>query len=180
MSYIRYTQEGTYVDIPGGSDYYLYGNGNDIEGWSYEEFAGVILHEIEDCIEDEDYREDVLDAFREEFGGIDRDFQGGVARPERAEVFCQVIDRRVDGIELRPDLHRRLRQEMTAEFGECPYCGTDVRSDTLFTEDPVCADDECEDRLWAEVFEIEYEDYVEIKDLRGDEFEDAVDELKDT
>lgn len=179
MSYLRMGQEGTYVDIPGGSKYYLYGNGDDIGGWTYEEFAGAVLHEIEDLIEDDEYREDILGAFRSEFGGIDRTYDGGIAPPERGEIFCQVVDSRSDDVELRDDLHERIQAEMTPKYSECPMCGDDVRSDYRLTDTPLCGEEECEDRKWAEAFEIDYEDYVSIKDLPRDEFRRRLEELQE-
>lgn len=179
MSYIRMGQAGEYIDIPEGSQYYLYGNGRTIGGWTYEEFAGVVLDEIEDLIEDDEYREAIIDAFREEFTGIDRDFTGGIAPPERAEIFCQVVDARADDVELRDDLHKKLQAKMGASFSECPYCGDEVRSDTRMADDPICDATECEDRLWADAFEVSYDDYVEIKDLEGQAFEDAIGAIHD-
>lgn len=111
MSYIRYTQEGSYIDIPGGSVHYLYGNGRDIDGWEYEEFAGILNEPAVVAAGSFEEYCDFHNALCEQFGAVDSTVDPivGVRRPEKAEVFCRVIDRRTDVIDLTDDHLERLR-----------------------------------------------------------------------
>lgn len=118
MSYIRYGQRGSYVDIPNGSSHYIYHNGETINGWSEAEFAaliGSVVNELPPLDgEDPSIRQSdayIKAAFEEHFGGWDTDyigwdeqFDGGIPRPERGEIFCQCVDSRIAATELTDEL----------------------------------------------------------------------------
>lgn len=149
MSYIRMGQEGSYVDIPGGSKYYLYYNGTDIEGWTKAEFAGILFDYIEERLSAQltagevDYLEEKLIEY---FGGIDTDYRGGVAPPECAEIIGQCIDNRFDGTDLSPEIQTMLQESFDRDevLRECEYCGTKFRPYLLIEEtEYVCDDDDC-------------------------------------
>lgn len=164
MSFIRAGQEGTYVEIPGGSNYYLYDNGNDIEGWSYGEFAaliGGVADELPDAAFSDQSREEVKSAFEEYFGGWDEEYRGGITPPERGEIFCQCVNSRIEDTELTEDLHRHVR-EWADEFEvmrKCDYCGEEFRP-VLYTEKTpwVCPADDCGIAFDAEMYGTSFED----------------------
>jgi len=162
MSFIRQTQEGSYVDIPGGSNYYIFGNGEDISGWSHAEFAALIGGVVEELSDDafvEQSRAAIREGFTDHFGGWNAEYDGGITPPERAEIFCQCVDRRIDALELTADLHRAVRN-WAAEFDalrECKYCGDEFRP-YLYTEPYVCQSDECDLKQEADRWGLTVED----------------------
>lgn len=153
MSFIRMGQSGQYVSIPGGSNHYIYGNGDTISGWTPAEFAALIGGVVDEIPWDGE-SDLILFAFEEHFGGWDPEYRGGITRPERAEIFCQCVDSRIDDLELTPDLHQAVRSwvdEFDA-FRACEYCGDEFvpyiyNDDTTY----VCDDDECQLRNAADV-----------------------------
>lgn len=178
MSYIRPGSSGQYVDIPNGSNYYIYGNGNDISGWSYGQFAaliGGVVDEIDwsggDRFSTEDH---IKQYFTDHFGGWESDYRGGITPPERAEIFCQCVDKRIDGIELSDSLQEAV-QEWANEFDalrNCEYCGDEIRP-AIYNDDTryVCNSDECELKSEAERYDMTV---AEMRKARS--FEDFDDE----
>ena len=149
MSYIRMGQKGSYVDIPGGSVYYLYNNGTDIDGWTKAEFAGILFDYIEERLSTKltagemDYLEEKLLQY---FGGIDRDYTGDIAPPECAEIICQCIDSRFEGTDLSPEMQTMLQEsfDRSEVIRECEHCGTEFRPYLLIDDTRyVCDDDDC-------------------------------------
>lgn len=148
MAYIRMNQEGEYIDIPYGSNEYIYDNGRDIGGWSYGQFAALIGQVADEVDIHEIYRTDIKAAFRRHFEGWDPDYSGGLNPPERGEIFCQCVDSRISGRELTDGLHEAVKEWAEEDFDalrECEYCGTEIRphfynDDTAY----VCNDEECE------------------------------------
>lgn len=127
MSYIRHTQDGQYVEIPNGSSHYLYDNGSDIGGWSYEQWASIIgsvVDEIDSWV-GEPTPDEIRAAFEKKYGGWDDSWDGGIRPPERAEIFCQCVDSRIDSLELTDEL-QQAAQDWADEFDasrECEHCG---------------------------------------------------------
>lgn len=164
MSFIRQTQEGFYVTIPGGSNYYIYDNGTDIEGWSRAEFAaliGGVVNELPDEAFASQTREEIQGAFTAHFGGWDAEYRGGITPPERAEIFCQCVDRRIDDVELTGTLHSLVKQ-WADEFDAlrtCTYCGTEFHP-VLYNEntDYVCSSEACKMAKDAELYGLSLED----------------------
>lgn len=144
MSYIRYGQEGRYIDIPEGSQSYIYDNGTDISGWSYAEFAALIGSVVDEI----DYQTfgAIKTAFSHYFGGWDADYNGEIEPPERGEIFCQCVDKRIDGVELTDSLQAEV-QNWVDEYDalrECQYCEEKFRPNLLVgQEDFICDRDEC-------------------------------------
>jgi len=99
MSFIRYTSEGQYIDIPCGSDHYIYHNGNTINGWTEGEFAALIVEVLEECNwvqERTEFNQSygyIKQQFEEYFDTLDYEYRGGISPPERAEIFCRCVDR---------------------------------------------------------------------------------------
>lgn len=184
MSFIRMTQEGRYVDIPDGSTHYLFDNGNDIGGWSYGQFAAVIGTLVDELPSDHD---GIKAAFEGYFGGWNEDYRGGVAPPERAEIFCQCVDRRFEEVELTDDLHAEVREWMEDNgpyLRECEYCGKEFRP-ALDTGEPYhCHDDECEKQAWADSMDITVEQLEVLNRLqdedRQEEWAERYEEMKAT
>lgn len=117
MSYIRYTQEGQYIDIPEGSVHYLYSDGSSIKGWSHGEFAGILNEAAVAASGTFEEYFDFHDALCEEFGCVDTSVDPlvGVRRPEKAEIFCRVVDKRTDVTELTDENIKRLQQWVDEE-----------------------------------------------------------------
>jgi len=153
-------QEGSYVTIPGGSNYYLYGNGEDINGWTYPQFAAVIGSVIDELPEEafgEQSREEIHEGFSTYFGGWNAEYRGGISTPERAEIFCQCVDRRIESLELTNELQYYV-QEWADDFEamrECDFCGNEIRP-YIYNEDSdyVCDSSECETKHQAEQYGI--------------------------
>ena len=174
MSYIRMGQEGQYVDIPGGSNYYLYNDGEEIGGWSHEEFAALIGGVVDEIGTEGATGGRIKQHFANHFGGWDSNYSGGVQPPERGEIFCQCVDKRIDEVELTDDLHEAV-EEWVDEFDalrECEYCGDEFRP-YLYVEGDryVCSSDECEEKDEAERLGVSIETLREAR-----EFDDFVDE----
>lgn len=151
MSYIRAGRSGQYVNIPGGSNYYLYGDGETIGGWSYGEFAAYIAATIEEAgwtpTNDEDPSIAAIQSgFENYFDGFDTDTDMSIMPPERAEIFCQCVDFRIDELALTDSLHESMK-EYADSFDaarECAYCGEEFYPS--FYNDSTeycCRDDEC-------------------------------------
>lgn len=108
------------MDIPGGSSYYLYDNGRDIGGWSHGEFAaliGSVVDEIDWGEHDDPItRELIKGEFEDYFGGWDNDYRGGIAPPERGEIFCQCVDKRIDELHLSESLHQAVENWVDDEI----------------------------------------------------------------
>lgn len=160
MSFIRQTQDGSYVDIPFGSQYYLYDNGIDIGGWTYEEFAGVVIEALDevDTTEISDaYQFEIKCGFEEYFGGIDHGYRGGVEQPERAEIFCQCVDRRFDDVVLKDELHEMVQDSFDRDdyVFECENCGNELRPYIRDGEPYYCNDEECTIESRAESWGVE-------------------------
>lgn len=202
-------QEGTYVDIPGGSRMYVYGARDSITnaglgGWHPGSFAGMLMATAFECTDDVQYLDDIEEALKEHFLDYEeeaeesdeerfmRQFEAAFRMnsptlPEWGEMLCQTLDRRVSQAELRPDLHRGVRQTCTAKFGECKFCGTETRIDAspLDPEDAYCDDNECHDRSRAELYGLTYEQYKNLdrrqseEDLTSEEFVDIAMEMGD-
>lgn len=179
VSFIRQTQEGSYVDIPGGSNYYIYGNGEDISGWSHGEFAaliGGIVDELPDGTVSQQARAEIREAFANHFGGWDEEYDGGITPPERAEIFCQCVDSRIEGLTLCDALHEAVR-EWADEFDalrECEYCGDEFRP-YLYTEDTpyVCTNDECKLKREADLYGLTVEEERRARRIRDEVGVDA-------
>lgn len=179
MSFIRWAHEGTYVPIPRGSDMYIYGNGHNINGWSYGEFAGMLYATAWESTDHEwtlrDIRKGLItwsyqmyygiayqgeDDDRPSYGEHLYEFEGAFRNhsptsPEWGEMLCQVLDKRTKQTCLTSDFHREVRRTCKAEFGECRYCGEKIRTDNRIGEPPyVCSDEECSDKLWDEAKEV--------------------------
>ena len=170
------TQSGQYVDIPGGSNYYIYDNGEDIGEWSYGEFA-VLVAGVSDEISVGDVTASrIKQHFANHFGGWDTTYSGGIQPPERGEIFCQCVDKRIDGVELTDDLHEAVK-EWVDEFDgmrECEYCGTEFRPYLYVDSDRyVCTSDECEEKDEAERLGVSIETLREAREF--DEFADEWD-----
>lgn len=181
MSYIRFGQEGRYVDIPEGSQYYLYGNGNDINGWEYEEFAGILSECIPFVCEDDEEAADMRKALREKFGGIDGDYSGSVAEPETAEIMLQVLDSRTDVIEVDDDLIERFEEwvESNGPYTvECDNCGDPIRPYLDMDGKHFCSKKECEIAMDAEMLGISFEEAEELDQIDDpEEYNERAEEL---
>lgn len=148
MSFVRMGQDGQYVDIPEGSMYYLYGDGENIGGWSYGQFAALIGSTIDEIRPEEDGtygggNGNVKNKFANHFDGWDEDYRGGIAPPERAEIFCQCVDSRIDGLTLSDELQEAAQEwaeEADDTLQECEYCGEEFRSKF---DSNSCYDGEC-------------------------------------
>jgi hypothetical protein len=149
-------QDGQYVDIPEGSHYYIYGNGETINGWSDAQFAALIGGVVDEI--DWDGRivaSYIKQQFSDHFGGWNDQYRGGIAPPERGEIFCQCVDSRIDGLELTEELHTAVEEWVDAfdAYRECEYCGEAFRSAFYIEETTyLCDSDECEIEHTAETF----------------------------
>lgn len=141
MSYIRAGQRGYYVDIPCGSVAYIYDNGTDISGESYAEFAAHIGSLVYELDVDADTAQRVQSAFAGHFGGWDDTYSGTLPRPERAEIFCQCIDSRIDTIELTDEIHEAVQNWVAADIytTECYICEDEFR-DAFGPETTFCSE----------------------------------------
>lgn len=146
MSYIRRTQEGSYVDIPRGSQHYLYDDGDSISGYSYEEWAALIGSTAYEIAIPYERAEKIAAAFKEYYGGWDDSYEYGIHPPERAEIFCQCVDNRLDGVELTPAVHdgAKLWAKEFDAMRQCHYCDTALRP-AVYLDDTryVCDSDTC-------------------------------------
>lgn len=176
MSYIRHGQEGQYVDIPHGSMYYLYGNGDDISGWSYQQFAGIIL-EVLDEIDVENERE-IRVAFSNHFGGVDDEYDGGIAFPEKAEIFCQCVDSRIDPLELTDDLQEAVQEAVDPmdHVRQCDICGDEYRSMFVGHEwqGSTCMEDECHDQWLVDEGIMTWEEIEELEEMSMEELREGL------
>lgn len=160
MSFIRMGQEGSYVDIPHGSQCYLYGDGETVSGWSYEEFAAVVFDTLYEApiVLSPEYWIDICGGIEEELGveHMDFEYEGGVPQPERAEIFCQFVDRRIDGVELTDELHEAMQDSFDPDdyVSECEYCGAEFRP---LGDGTVCNDDECRKQSEADMYNVDVE-----------------------
>jgi len=155
MSYIRYGQEGRYIDIPEGSQSYIHDNGTDISGWSYAEFAALIGSVVDEISYDNSGA--IKTAFRQYFGGWDADYNGKIEPPERAEIFCQCVDARIDGVELTDSLQEQV-QNWADEYDalrECQYCEKEFRPKLFVGEgDFTCEKEECGKKHTADMWDV--------------------------
>jgi hypothetical protein len=174
MSYIRHGQSGEYVDIPGGSNYYIYDNGSDIEGWSYGEFAALIGGVADEIDISEDEATAIKASFRAHFEGWEPDYEGGVQPPERGEIFCQCIESRISSLTLTAELKQAV-QEWVEDFDalrECEYCGEELRPHLYIDDTPyVCSDDECELRNEAERYGLSLSEMREANERAEESFD---------
>jgi len=137
---------GDYVDIPHGSQYYIYDNGNSISGWSDGEFAALIGLVADEISIPEPRAFEIKKGFKEHFGDWDEDYVGGITPPERAYVFCQCVDWRIDSLELTDDVLEAVRgwSDNCDVLRECKYCGDEFRPVMYNDETPyVCNEDGC-------------------------------------
>lgn len=146
-------QDGSYVDIPGGSTVYLYYNGTDIEGWTKQQFCAILWDYVEENVDLPAglEKQTLFEAFTDYFGGIEREYQGGVPDPECAEIVAQCIDSRFERVELTDLLHDAIRDSFEADdwLFNCEYCGTEFRP--YFRMEPyVCSDDDCSEKQKAD------------------------------
>lgn len=164
MSYIRYGQDGQYVDIPDGSKTYIYDNGSDISGWSYEQFAALIGQVAYKIDIENSKATTIKNEFRKHFNGWNPDYKGGIFPPERAEIFCQCVDSRIDRLTLTNQLQEKA-QQWANEFDamrECEYCGTMIRPQHYNnTTKYVCEQKHCELRAEAEKYGLTLEQAIE-------------------
>lgn len=168
MSYIRMGQQGFYLNIPEGSNYYLYGNGDDIDGWDYDQFAGVLSECIPYVSEDDEEAKKMRAALKEEFGGITRDYKGGVAPPEKAEIFLQVLDRRTHVMEVDDDLVDRFEEWVESRgpyMVECENCGKEFRPYIRDGGDYYCDEGECSIAFDAAIYDISCEQAAELQEI---------------
>lgn len=103
------------MDIPGGSRHYIYDNGNTIGHWDYDEFAGVFIDVAVAISESFDEFCEFHEALEEEFGGVEPGARGDIRRPEKAEIFCRVVDRRTDATELTEEHVNRVKEYVEAD-----------------------------------------------------------------
>jgi hypothetical protein len=145
MSFIRMGQEGKYVNIPNGSQYYLYQNykTGKVEGQGIEKFGATIGSLVDELDISSERKEEIKGGFEEHFGW-DEDYRFKPYRPERAEIFCQCLNNRIDSLELEPDIHRRVKSWVNEKeyLTECENCGKNIRK-TGFDKKSYCCDDEC-------------------------------------
>jgi len=104
------SQDGKYVDIPGGSQCYIYGNGRDINGWSEAEFAALVGEVAHLVRIDGDTAYNIEHHFRKHFDGWDETYEGSIRAPERAEIFCQCVDVRIEGVELTDEIQQAVQE----------------------------------------------------------------------
>lgn len=170
------SSEGHYVTIPAGSNYYIYDNGRDISGWSYAEFAALIGGVAAEL--NYEPSQDIKAAFTEHFDGWDESYRGGITPPERAEIFCQCVDSRIDTLELTAALHEAA-QEWADDFDTlrtCKYCNTEYRPYLYDDDTPyVCSDDDCELQAEANRYEIPVTELKRAKEF--DDFDDEWDHI---
>lgn len=130
MSYIRYGEEGRYVDIPNGSIEYIYDNGEKIGRWSYGQFAALIGSVAAELDTANPHLDDAIKrGFEQHFGGWDEDYRGGLPEPEHAEIFCRCVDRRIDSLVLTDELHDAVKVWLSEKnvVRLCEVCSTEVR-----------------------------------------------------
>jgi hypothetical protein len=145
MSYIRHNQSGKYVDIPHGSNCYIYDSGRDISGWSHGEFAALIGEVVDEIDLPEAEAAEIKRGFRDHFDGWDPDYRDGINPPERGEIFCQCVDSRIESLCLSDELRDSV-QEWVSNFDalrECDHCGEELRP-YIYREPYVCGSDECD------------------------------------
>lgn len=157
-------QEGSYVDIPNGSNYYIKGNGKDVGGLTYEQFAaliGSVVDEIEWGATEGEYGGacgNIKHKFAEHFGGWDSDYNGCITPPERGEIFCQCVDRRIESLELTENLQNSVKEWVNKfdSMRECVYCGNDFRPKIYNDETKyICSKDKCGYKHDAEIYGVE-------------------------
>jgi hypothetical protein len=150
------SQDGQYVDIPGGSQHYIYDNGEDINGWSHEEFAALIGGLAEELDISPELRTAIEAGFSDYFGGFDPDYDGGVAAPERAEIFCQCVDSRISSLSLTDELHDAVQEWLDAQdvMTVCDFCDEEFRP---YLEAETCGSDECKLQRRAERWNVSTE-----------------------
>lgn len=170
MAFIRMGQEGSYVDIPYGSVQYLYDNGEDIEGWSDEQFAGVVIEALDGVDADrfdKSYLFEIKCGFEEYFGGIDHEYSGGVPQPERAEIFCQCVDSRFDGVELTDEMCEAMQDSFDRNdyVFDCAHCGEEFRPYLRTGEPYYCTDDECGQYGLASSWDVDVSVIRELDDI---------------
>ncbi len=160
MSYIRASSEGQYVDIPCGSNYYIYDNGDTISGWSYGEFAALI-GQVADEIDISDEEGVAIKAgFRAHFEGWEPEYRGSIAPPERGEIFCQCVDSRIESLQLTDDLHEAVREWVDAHDAvrTCDYCDERLRPKICNDGTPYCCyDDVCQEKHKADLYDVSVE-----------------------
>jgi hypothetical protein len=188
MSYIRQGSDGRYVEIPGGSSYYLYDNGRDIGGWSHEQWAAIIgglVDELDPWM-GEPTPDEIRSAFEEHYGGWDDKRNGGIRPPERAEIFCQCVDSRIDGLELTDEL-QEAAQEWADSFDatrKCDHCGQDFYPSVMhdgtnyYCDEPECklADTADTYRVSIRIARNSKQLYHELKENYGYDSHEASDE----
>lgn len=162
MSYIRINQDGQYVDIHGGSNCYIYDNGDNISGWSYAEFAALIGSVIREI--DHQSSQEIEKSFTEHFGGWDETYDGGIPQPERAEIFCQCVNSRISNCTLTDSLHESVKEwvDQADIIKECKYCDEEFRP-RIYDGPYICNKDECNLRADADTYEITPEQMKEAK-----------------
>jgi len=148
-------QDGNYVDIPGGSQCYIYGNGRDINGWSEAEFAALIGEVAHLVSIDGDTAYNIEHHFSKHFGGWDETYEGSIPAPERGEIFCQCIDRRIEGVELTDEIQHAVQEWVESHnvLTECDYCGEEFRP--YLDSADCCTDEECEIKEEADMYNVE-------------------------
>jgi hypothetical protein len=129
VSYIRNGQEGSYVDIPKGSIEYIYDNGEKIGRWDYGEFASVVGSLADELDISEEEAISIKAGFRRHFEGWQPDASGDIPAPEKAEIFCQCVDSRIESLVLTDELHDAVKDWLSEKkvVFPCEVCGTKLR-----------------------------------------------------
>lgn len=160
MSYIRMNQSGSYISIPNGSLYYLYGEEDGtVGGTPLGEFGGMLFDVCNEVTwTGEPSKDAIYDAFDDYFGGITTDYTFKMLPHERGEVFCQCIDARCDSVELTDDLQTAV-QEWADEFERtriCEHC-TEEFYPKLYNDDTAyyCKKDECQEQREADIYDVD-------------------------
>jgi hypothetical protein len=145
MSFIRMGEDGVYVNIPNGSQYYLYQDykTGKINGQEVEKFGAMIGSIVDEIDISSEKKENIKERFEGHFGW-DEDYRFKAFRPERAEIFCRCVGSRIDSLELEPEVHRRIKSWVNEKeyLTECENCGKNIRKSDFDTKS-YCYDDEC-------------------------------------
>jgi hypothetical protein len=126
-------------------------------------------------IEDDEYRNEVKNAFIGYFGGLDEDTDNPIGEPEKYEIVCRCLDRRFDDIELKDSLVTSFN-ETVAEGNyevECEYCGSMFRPYSHGDTTYVCSSDACEEQLDAELLGLTLEQFQEYEQIREEDGTEA-------
>jgi len=164
---------GQYVTIPAGSNYYIYGDGDTISGWTHAEFAALIGSVPTHLTYTP--TQPIKPAFTTHFGGWDNSYDGGITPPEHAEIFCQCVDSRIDALTLTDELHAAVTDWANNfdAFRTCTYCNTEFRPH-IYNDDTkyLCDSDTTDCTLHAEADRCE----VPLDELKQAKQHDSLDD----